>query len=68
MNKSMPKEQRNFVLKEWWTSGKTYQVLSNTFQNEYPNEKVPSRQAIYQLVKKWSTNYGKNKRKYAARF
>lgn len=50
----MTKEQRIFVLKHWWTSGKTYQVVYAAFQNEYPDEKVPSRQAIHQLANKFA--------------
>ncbi len=53
MNLSITKEQRIFVLKHWWSSRKTYEVVTTNFENEFPNEKVPSRQAIYQLAKKF---------------
>ncbi len=49
----MTNEQRIFILKQWWISGKTYQVSSDAFRNQYPDEKVPSRQAIHQLAKKF---------------
>ena len=53
MNRRLTKEQRIFVLQEWWTSRKSHLVVSDTFQAKFPGEKAPSRQAIYQLAKKF---------------
>ncbi|CAF2083617.1 unnamed protein product [Rotaria magnacalcarata] len=47
----MTKEQRIFILKFWWESGRTLQTLNTTFRSEFPGEKIPTRQAIYLLVK-----------------
>jgi transposase len=49
----MTKEQRIFVLKHWWISGKTLRRVNTAFRNEFPHDKIPSRQAIYQLAKKF---------------
>jgi hypothetical protein len=47
----MTKEQRVFVLKHWWMSGRTVRKVNTAFRNEFPDQKVPSRQAIHQLAK-----------------
>ncbi|CAF5207563.1 unnamed protein product, partial [Rotaria magnacalcarata] len=47
----MTKEQRIFILKFWWESGRTLQTLNTAFRREFPGEKIPTRQAIYLLVK-----------------
>jgi len=49
----MTKEQRVFVLKHWWMSGRTVRKVNTAFRNEFPDQKVPSRQAIHQLAKKF---------------
>ena len=52
MPRSLTKEQRIFVLKHWWTSGKTVREVNTAFRDEFPGVDVPTRQAIYQLAKK----------------
>ncbi|CAF2078770.1 unnamed protein product [Rotaria magnacalcarata] len=47
----MTKEQRIFILKFWWESGRTLRTLNTIFRSEFPGEKIPTRQAIYLLVK-----------------
>lgn len=53
MNRKLTKEQRIFILQEWWTSRKSYLIVDEAFQRKLPNEKPPSRQAIYQVAKKF---------------
>ena len=53
MNRRLTKEQRIFTLQEWWTSQKSHLTVSDAFQAKFPGEKVPSRQAIHQLAKKF---------------
>lgn len=47
-------EQRTFVLKEWWKTGKTHQV-HDAFVMKFPGCQPPSKQALYKLRKKFDT-------------
>ncbi|CAF4255107.1 unnamed protein product [Rotaria sordida] len=52
MPRSLTNEQRIFLVKQWWISGKT-RVVNEAFQAEFPDTKIPTRQTIYQLAKKF---------------
>lgn len=52
MPRLLTKEQRIFLLKQWWKSGGATQTINEAFQHEFPNEDVPARQTIYRLAKK----------------
>jgi transposase len=56
MPRLLTKEQRIFVLKEWWISGRTFRSVKTAFQNEFPGEEVPTRQTIYRLAEKFDEN------------
>ncbi|CAF3817476.1 unnamed protein product [Rotaria sp. Silwood1] len=47
----MTKERRIFILKHRWKSGRTLRTVNTAFRSEFPGEKVPTRQAVYLLVK-----------------
>ncbi|CAF3957412.1 unnamed protein product [Rotaria sp. Silwood1] len=47
----MTKEQRIFILKHRWKSGRTLRTVNTAFRSEFPGEKIPTRQAVYLLVK-----------------
>ena len=49
----MTKEQRIFVLKQWWISGKTSQTVNATFRNVFSGEEVPTLQTMSHLAKKF---------------
>ena len=49
----LTKEQRILLLKQWWISGGTTQTINEAFQHEFPDEKIPVRQTIYRLAKKF---------------
>ncbi len=49
----MAKEQRIFVLKQWWISGGTTQTINETFQHEFSDDEIQASQTIYRLVKKF---------------
>jgi transposase len=53
MPRFLTKEQRIFVLKQWWISGRTFRPVDTAFRNEFPVEEVPTRQTIYQLAEKF---------------
>ncbi|CAF3931381.1 unnamed protein product [Rotaria sp. Silwood1] len=53
MPRTLTKEQRIFVLKQWWISGKISQTVNAAFRNEFPDEKVPTRQTMSRLAKKF---------------
>ncbi|CAF3596105.1 unnamed protein product [Rotaria sp. Silwood1] len=53
MSRFLTKEERIFLLKQWWTSGKTSRIIKAAFQAEFPDTKFPIRQAIYQLARKF---------------
>ncbi len=53
MPRLLTKEQRIFVLKQWWISGRTFRPVNTAFQNEFPGEEVPTRQTIYPLAEKF---------------
>lgn len=53
MPRLLTKEQRIFLLKQWWKSGGATQTINEAFQHEFPNEEVPARQTIYRLAKKF---------------
>ncbi|CAF4425902.1 unnamed protein product [Rotaria sp. Silwood2] len=46
-------EQRIFILKQWWMSGKTLKTVNEAFQDEYPDDEIPARQTIYRLATKF---------------
>jgi hypothetical protein len=50
MPRLLTKEQRTFLLKQWWVSGKKFASVDAAFRNEYPGEEVPTRQTIYRLA------------------
>ncbi|CAF1324708.1 unnamed protein product [Rotaria sp. Silwood1] len=50
----MTKEQRIFVLKHWWISEKILPTVNTAFRNGFPDDKIPTRQAVYQLAKKFA--------------
>ncbi|CAF3181292.1 unnamed protein product [Rotaria sp. Silwood2] len=52
MPRSLTNEQRIFLVKQWWISGNT-RVVNEAFQAEFPDTKIPTRQTIYQLAKKF---------------
>ncbi|CAF1568372.1 unnamed protein product, partial [Rotaria sp. Silwood1] len=52
MPRSLTNEQRIFLVKQWWISGNT-RVVNEAFQAEIPDTKIPTRQTIYQLAKKF---------------
>ncbi len=39
-------------MKQWWISGNT-RIVNEAFQAEFPDTKIPRRQTIYQLAKKF---------------
>ena len=53
MPRSLTKEQRIFLLKQWWMSGKTLRTVNAAFRIEFPDVQIPTRQAIYQLAQKF---------------
>ena len=53
MSLYLTKEQRIFLVKQWWTSGKNFRAVNGAFRNEFPDKKMPTRQAIYKLVNKF---------------
>ena len=53
MSLYLTKEQRSFLVKQWWASGKRFRAVDGAFRNEFPDKKMPTRQAIYELVKKF---------------
>jgi hypothetical protein len=53
MPRILTKEQRIFVLTQWWISGRTYEPVNAAFRNEFPGEEVPTRQTIYRLAEKF---------------
>ncbi|CAF4077291.1 unnamed protein product, partial [Rotaria sordida] len=53
MSRFLTKEERIFLLKQWWTSGKTSRIIKAAFQAEFPDTKFPTRHAIYQLARKF---------------
>ena len=53
MPRTMTTEQRIFVLKQWWISGKTSQTVNATFRNVFSDEEVPTRQTMSHLAKKF---------------
>ncbi|CAF4820767.1 unnamed protein product, partial [Rotaria sp. Silwood1] len=46
-------EQKPFYQDKWSISGRTYQAVNEAFQNECPNDKIPCRQTIYKITKKF---------------
>ena len=53
MPRILTKEQRIFVLKQWWISGRTFGSVKAAFRNEFPGEEVPARQIVYRLAEKF---------------
>ena len=53
MPRTLIKEQRIFVLKQWWISGKTSQTVNTTFRNGFPGEEVLTRQTMSRLAKEF---------------
>ena len=53
MPRILIKEQRIFVLKQWWISRKTSQTVNATLRHKFPNEEVPTGQAMSRSVKKF---------------
>ena len=51
MPRTLSKEQRIFVLKRWWISGKASQIVNGTFRNEFSGEEVSTRQTMSRLAK-----------------
>ena len=50
----LTKEQRIFLVKQWWTSGKNFRAVNGAFRNEFLDKKMPTRQAIYKLLNKFA--------------
>lgn len=53
MPRLLTKEQRIFVLKQWWISGGTTQTINEAFQHEFLDDEIPVRQTIDRLAKKF---------------
>ncbi|CAF3513610.1 unnamed protein product [Rotaria socialis] len=53
MSLYLTKEQTIFPVKQWWISGRNFRAVSGAFRNEFPDKKMPIRQAIYKLAKKF---------------
>ncbi|CAF1432786.1 unnamed protein product [Rotaria sordida] len=53
MPRTLTKVQRIFVFKQWWISGKISLTANAAFRNEFPGEKVPTRQTMSRLAKKF---------------
>ena len=53
MPRFLIKEQRIFLLKQWWLSGKSLHTVNVAFRDVFPNSEIPARQTIYRLVKKF---------------
>ena len=53
MSRFLTKEQRIFLLKQWWISGGTTQTINEAFQHEFPDDAIPVRQTVYRLAKKF---------------
>ncbi|CAF0981669.1 unnamed protein product [Rotaria sp. Silwood1] len=53
MPRFLTKEQRIFILKQWWMSGRTLHIVNSAFKHEFPDDKIPARQTIYRLAKKF---------------
>jgi hypothetical protein len=45
----LAKEQRIFVLKQWWISGRALRTVNAAFRHEFPDEEISSRQTIYRI-------------------
>ena len=53
MSVYLTKEQRIFLVKQWWSSGKNFRPVNGAFRNKFPDKKMPTRQAIYKLARKF---------------
>jgi DNA-binding XRE family transcriptional regulator len=53
MPRLLTKEQRTFILKQWWMSGNKLHAVNAAFRHEFPNDEIPARQTIYRLAKKF---------------
>jgi len=47
-------EERTFIVRYYFEL-KSYKSVQNAFQNKYPNTSVPTKAAIFNLVKKFNT-------------
>ena len=52
-NKALTTEQRIFLLKHWWMSGKTLYAVNTAFKHEFPDDAMPVRQTIYRSSNKF---------------
>lgn len=52
-NRVLTTEQRIFLLKHWWMSGKSLHAVNTAFKHEFPDDAVPARQTIYRLSSKF---------------
>lgn len=52
-NQVLTKEQKNFVSKHWWVSGKTLHAVNTAFKHEFPVAAIAARQIIYRLSNKF---------------
>jgi transposase len=53
MNRKLSTEERVFVLQKWWQHDHSYRDVVDLFVERFPNSVPPSRQAIYNLNKRF---------------
>lgn len=53
MNSKLPIRERVFILQQWWLHDHNYEDVEESFVQHFPNSRPLSRQAIYNLNKRF---------------